>query len=286
MSRKSKWVSYVLVAVGTFFMAAGVNLIYEPLHMVTGGFSGFAIIIKSLTEPVIPGGIPIWFTTTVLNVPLFILASLRKGLSFVKGTLFAAACFSAALAWIPVIDVGSRDYLMAALMGGAITGAGLALVFSQSFSTGGTDLLSTLIQMHLPAVSVARLLLVIDGIIVIAGVGIFGLQSGLYAIIAVFITTKVMDGLLEGLKFAKMVTIITRQGDAIGKIIMTEVDRGVTKLPAAGMYSGEPQDMLMCVVSRREAVKVRDAVWKLDPNAFFIVSEVHEVFGEGFIKNS
>lgn len=281
----SRVFSYFLVALGTFLMAAGVNLIYEPLSMVTGGFAGFAIIVKSITKPFFQEGIPVWITTTLLNIPLFFWAAWQRGRSFVKGTLFASLCFSFALAVIPVWEVVSKDYLMAAILGGAVSGTGLALVFSQSLSTGGTDLLSALLQKHIRVLSIARILMLIDGAVVLLGMGLFGLKNGLYAIIAVFITTKVMDGILDGLKFAKMVTIITGKGEEIGQEILTGVDRGVTQIHATGMYTGEQKDMLICVTSRKEVIRLNEIVQQTDPSAFFIISDVHEVFGEGFIKN-
>lgn len=280
----SKWITYLSVALGTVLMAAGVNLIYEPLSMVTGGFSGFAIIVKSLTADFMEGGIPVWITTTVLNVPLFLFAAHQRGIKFVTNTLFAVVCFSVALAFIPVFPMVEGDYLMASFLGGAVSGAGLALVFAKSMSTGGTDLLSALLQKYFPQFTIAQILLFIDTMIVIFGISIFGLRSGLYAIIAVFVTTKVMDSILEGLKFAKMVMVISEEGEQIGKQIMDQLERGVTGLSVKGMFSGSGRIMLMCVVSRKEVVKLSEIVAEIDERAFVIISDVREVNGEGFIK--
>lgn len=281
---ENKVVSYLLVVIGTFLLAVSVRFVYEPLSMVTGGFSGLAIVVKDLSKWLVIDGIPIWVTTTLLNIPLFINAFLQKGMKFVNNTLFAFVCYSLFLAIIPIIPMIEGDYLMAAIIGGAIGGTGLALVFSQSMTTGGTDLLSALLQKYLPYVTIARILLVIDAVIVIIGIGIFGLRSGLYSIIAVFVTTKVMDSILEGLSFAKMVMVISENCEQIGKQIMTELERGVTSLSVKGMFSGKGRTMLLCVVSRKEVIKLSEIVSRTDENAFVIISDVREVNGEGFVK--
>jgi uncharacterized membrane-anchored protein YitT (DUF2179 family) len=265
-------------------MAVGVNMIYEPLSMVTGGFSGFAIVIKPFTSYLIKGGIPVWVITTLLNVPLFIAAGCQKGIQYVKDTIFAVVCFTAAMAVIPIYPVVEEDYLMAALIGGAVSGFGLALVFAQKMSTGGTDLLSTLLQKYIPHITIAKILFFIDSLIVVFGIGAFGLRNGLYAIIAVFVTSKVMDGILEGLKFAKMAIIISESGEQIGKQVMEKLERGVTGLSVRGMFSGKNRMMLLCVVSRKEVVKVKEIVSFVDETAFVIVTDVREVKGEWIVK--
>lgn len=272
---KHAWIRYVMIAAGTFFMALGINLVYEPMQMVTGGFSGLSIVVKSLTERFY-GGIPVWLTNSILNVPLFFIAWRMKGKHFVKCTLFATVSFTVALYVIPIYSILDKDYLMAAVCGGAITGVGLGLVFLTSTSTGGTDLLGALLQKLMPQYSVAQLLFVIDTLIVAIGMAVFGVRNGLYAIVAVFITSKIMDSILEGMKFAKQVQIITDDGDAVGKEILRVLDRGVTAIEATGMYSGKGKTMLYCIVSRKEVVRLTALVAKLDPAAFVIVSDAHE----------
>ncbi|MCH5253061.1 MAG: YitT family protein [Lachnospiraceae bacterium] len=276
MSGKEKISSYGVITIGTFLMAIGVNLIYEPMSMVTGGFAGIGIILYRFFQ------IPIWITTTVLNIPLFFLAGKKFGMAFVKKTLYAAVCFSVALAVIPTLPTAYEDYLMAALLGGALNGAGLSLVFGKGSSTGGSDLLSTLLQPVFPWLTAGTLLSVIDGIIVVAGMLVFGIRTGLYAIVAVFITTKLMDRILEGLKFAKLLYIISEQPETIAGKVMEELDRGVTALSGRGMYSKRVKNVLMCAVSRKQAVAVIRIVKKADKRAFIIISDAREVMGEGF----
>ncbi len=277
--------SYIIVAIGTFLMAIAINLIFEPLSMVTGGFSGIAIIVKDVTQGIVKGGIPIGVTTTLLNIPLFLLAVKQRGFRGMLKILYGMSCFSLALFIVPTVAIIQKDYLMGSFLGGGIMGVGLALVFSQRMSTGGTDLLSLLLQKWFPNLSIAKILLFVDGIIVISGASLFGLQSAMYAVVAVFVATKIMDGIMEGLSFAKQVQIITNYGDEIGKRILVDVERGVTRIPGMGMYTGEERDILMCILSRNEVPHINKIVHEIDPDAFVIVSDIREVSGEGFIKN-
>ena len=153
-----------------------------------------------------------------------------------------------------------------------------------SASTGGTDLHATLIHRYKRHISVPFILTFIDGAIILIGALVFGIGNALYAIIAVFISAKVSDGILEGLKFAKMAYIISDEYDKIAKEIMTTLDRGVTGLSSTGMYSNIDRKMLFCVVSKKEIVKITEIAKKIDPKSFVIVNDVREVMGEGFIE--
>lgn len=275
---------YLTIIVGAILMAISVNLIYEPIGMVTGGVSGLGIVIKKWTEPLINGGVPIWLTTIACNVPLFLFSLKIKGKNFLFTGLLGTIIFIVALMIVPIIDFHIEDILLASICGGAIGGAGIGLVFSASASTGGTDLLATLVHSYKRHITVPQILIVIDGIIIVVGAIAFGLGNALYAIIAVFITAKVSDGILEGLKFAKMAYIISDEYTKIAQAILTTLDRGVTGLNATGMYSSKERKMLFCVVSKKEIVKITEISKKIDPNCFVIVSDVREVMGEGFIE--
>lgn len=276
------WMMYLLLTAGTFFMAVGINVIYEPLSMVTGGFSGIGILVKKLTQTARWSGIPVGMTTLLLNIPLFIWGYSQKGKVFVKKTVYAASCFSFFLLIIPTFDIVKQDYLMAALVGGLLNGTGIGLVFSQGASTGGSDLLSVLTAKILPGLSASERLILIDTLIVAAGVFIFGLEIGLYAVVAVFVTGKVSNAILDGLKFAKIAYIISDHPEEISEHILRELGRGLTGLEGQGMYSEKHKMVLMCVVSKKEAVLLKDIVKNADNEAFLILSEAKEVLGEGF----
>ena len=199
-----------------------------------------------------------------------------------KKTIYAATCFSFFLLIVPTFDIVKQDYLMAALVGGILNGAGIGLVFSQGASTGGSDLLSVLTAKVLPGLSTSERLILIDTLIVAAGVFVFGLEIGLYAVAAVFVTGKVSDAILDGLKFAKIAYIISDHPEEIAEHIFQELGRGITGLEGQGMYSGKHKIVLMCVVSKKEAVSLKDIVKSADKEAFLILSEAKEVLGEGF----
>lgn len=280
---KNKFTHYILIIVGTLLMAVSVNIVYEPLQMVTGGLSGLAIVIKKVTGTFIEGGVPLWLTNLLLNIPLFITAIIVRGKTFVKHALFAEVSFTAALALVPTsFNFIGQDYLLAAVFGGVIGGTGIGLVFAANASTGGTDLMAMIIHKFKPYYSVPRILTVVDGIVVIVGIISFGITKALYAIIAVYITAKISDSILEGLKFAKMAYIISDEYERIAEKIMVELDRGVTGLSATGMYSNRDKKMLFCVVSKKEIVEIKELVAEVDPKAFIIVSDAREVMGEGF----
>lgn len=276
MSLKRKISSYGMLAVGTFFMAAGTNIVYEPMHMVTGGFAGIGIVLQEFFS------VPLWAVTVILNIPLFIAAFYRFGIRFLEKTFFAAVCFSLLLAVVPQFPVQHTDYLMAAIIGGSLNGLGLALVFRQSASTGGTDLLASLLKLRFPSVSSGMILAILDGSVVIAGMAVFGLRIGIYAVMAVFITSWLMDRILEGFRFAKMLYIISDKPEEISAGIMEKIHRGVTALEGMGMYSKKEKRILMCAVSRKEAVTVIHFVKQLDSQAFIVLSDAREVLGEGF----
>lgn len=282
---QSKLRDVLFLLAGTLLMAVAVNMVYDPLGMVTGGVTGIGIVIKHLTQNLWTGGIPVWLTNVLCNVPLFLAAVLVLGKRFLGKTLAAAVSLTVCLYLVPITPLFTEDYLLASVFGGVIAGAGIGLVLAASATTGGTDLLCALIHKRIKHYSVPQLLIVVDGLIVLGGVAVFGINESLYAAIAIFITAKMSDGILEGLKFSKMAYIISEESEKIAQDILQELDRGVTALHATGMYSGQEKKVLLCVVSKKEIASVLDIVNKNDRSAFVIVSDAREVMGEGFIEN-
>ena len=253
--------------------------IYDPLNLVTGGVSGLAIVIKSKV------GVPLWLTNTLLNIPLFLASYRIKGWRFIKRTLVSTVSLSLSLYVIPeMMIMPADDILLSALFGGLISGVGSGMVFMTQATTGGTDMLAALLQKIMPHYSVPQIMQVLDAAIVLTGAAVFGIRPTLYALIAIYAVTRMSDGILEGLKFSKMVYIISDRYEEIAGTIMEEIDRGVTGLRAEGMYSGSDKMMLCCVVSRKEISQIKEIVREYDPRAFVIVSDVREVLGEVFIE--
>ena len=277
------WKDMIYILLGTFLMALGINFAFDPMGMVSGGVTGLAIVIKHLTEFVWEGGIPVWLSNLLFNGPLFLIAFVKKGKGYIAKTMFATIMLSIWIYVLPIYQLFD-DYVLATLFGGVISGAGIGLVFARMATTGGTDLLSALIHDKLKHFSIPQLLAVIDGAIVVLGAVVFGVENAMYAICVVYLCSKISDGMLQGLKFAKMAHIISDKAEDIAEVVLRDVDRGATGIKVQGMYSKEEKKMLICVVTKKEIVELIDIVHKIDPSAFVIVNDVHEVMGEGFIE--
>ena len=267
-----------LMTLGSGCLAFGIQWQYSPIVLVTGGISGIAIIPQQY-------GIPLWLTNFALNIPVFFVAWKVKGKKFVGRTGFAASMLSVWLYFLPEIDLSQQDPMLAAIFGGVLSGAGIGFVLLAKSTTGGTDLLAVLLQHKIfRHYSVVQILQVIDGLIVIAGLYMFGIRIGFYAVIAIFVTSKISDTLMEGMKFSKAALIVTGKSEQMAKVLMERLNRGVTGLYAKGMYSGSEKCLLYCVVSKKEIVDLKEIVAEIDPSAFVIVSDAREVLGEGFLE--
>ena len=281
--KKPWYLEYLLIIIGTGLMATAITSCFDAAGMVTGGFSGIAIIVKAGTKGLYGNGVTLWVTNLVLNVPVFILAAKIKGFSFVKKALMGDISLTVWLAVLPAWKL-SEDIFLAALYGGILQGVGIGLVFLGGGTTGGTDLLAAIIQKYMKHYSIAQVMQFVDGAVVVAGMYVFGVERALYAIIAVYLVTKVSDGIIAGLKFSKAVYIITDKPDEVSRMVMEDIDRGITGIRAKGMYSGNDKLMLFCVVGKKELVHLKEMIDEIDPKAFVIVGDAREVHGEGFIE--
>lgn len=275
--------AYIMVAVGTGLLSVSIQNFYDPIGLVTGGFTGLAIIIKTVTGVYVEGGIPLWLTNVLLNVPVFLLSLVIMGRKFVRRTVFGTLMLSIWLYVIPAIDLSNADMLLASVFGALFAGVGMGLILRGHATTGGTEMVACLIHKKLlKHYSVVQIMQMLDAAIVCLGLFQFGLRPTLYALIAIYVTAKASDTILEGFKYSKAAYIITDRYQEIANRIMNEIDRGVTGISAKGMYTGNDKLVLYCVVSKREIVQVEEIVAEVDPEAFVIVSEVREVLGEGF----
>ena len=277
---------YTSILLGTVFMAISIKSIYDAMGLVTGGFTGISIMIKGMSEAYAGRGIPLWFTNLLLNLPLFTIAMMLKGSRFLRKSLFGTLFLSVWLYLLPRISLIQGDILLTALFGGLLSGIGIGLVLRAGATTGGVDLLATLIHDRYRHFAIVQIMLVIDAVIIISGAYLFGMNCALYAVLAVYVTTRVSDLIVEGSKFAKVVYIITEKYEEAALMIMEELERGATAPDARGMYSGEEKDVLFCVVSKKETVRLKEMIHQLDRNAFVIVTDAKEVLGEGFIMES
>lgn len=282
--QKESFRDYLLIMIGTIILACGINMFFEKQNLVTGGVTGLAIVIKYISSGMFDGGIPLWFTNIVLNVPLYLIGIKIRGRGFGKKTLYAIIFLSFALFFTKYMPAPSTDILLSSLFGGVLSGVGLGFVFIAYGTTGGTDLAANIIQHFIKHISVGKLMMILDGIIIFAGAVIFGAINTMYALIAVYISGKVLDNMLEGVHFSKAVFIISDKAEIIADEIMRNLDRGVTGLNGKGMYTKMEKEILFCVVSKKEIFKLKEIVRNMDSKAFVIVSDAREVLGEGFIE--
>ncbi len=283
LRKKSKLTDIILIILGSGLMALAIKCIYDPVGMVTGGFSGVAIIVKSITAAAgLKDGIPLSFTSFFLNIPVFLISLRVKGKQFVGKSFLAMTLLSVWLAIWPEWDFVSGDYVLAGIFGGGISGLGTGLMLIARCTTGGTDMLAAVVQTKMRHYSIVQIMQVMDAAVVLVGLYLFGLQSALYAIIAIIIVTKVSDIILEGMQISRAVYILSEKTAEISDRIMHTLERGVTGLNARGMYTDREKCMLFCVVSKKEIAALKDLVMEVDPQAFLIVCDAREVWGEGF----
>ena len=278
-----------LILLGVSIFALGVVWFADPLGLVIGGFSGLSILIKALTNRLFGFGVPISLTTALLNVPLFIISIRQRGFSFAKRSLVAVVWMTVAFWLFPYLPnpfEGETDLLLGGIMCGVLSGTGIAFVLKASATTGGSDMLASIVKGHYPHFPMATLILAIDTMIIAAGLFLFGPVKTLYAIIALFVESKVLGNLLDGMHFAKAALIFSRKAEDISKAIFEQLHRGNTGIPAKGMYRGDSITVLYVVVSKREVSLLRRIIQEIDPNAFITITDIHEALGEGFAENT
>jgi uncharacterized membrane-anchored protein YitT (DUF2179 family) len=277
---KPSWVrgvtEYGLITVGTALTALGVNLFYAPNHISDGGVSGLGIILQHLLH------VPIWVTLAVVNLPLIWLSHRMWGGRVGARTIFGTLMLSLWVAVLP-FPAPTHDLLLATIYGGLLSGVGLGLVFRSRGTTGGSDVVGRFLT-HVFPLSVGQAMMAVD-FFVIAGFGvIFDPRAAMYSLIALFVSSRAIDVVQEGVEFARQALIFSEQGEAIGRRVMEELGRGVTLIHATGLYTGQERPALYVVVSRSEVSKLKAAVYAADPKAFMVMSGVHEAVGEGFRK--
>ena len=278
-----------LILLGASIFALGVVWFAEPLDLVIGGFSGISIIVKELSHTLFGFSIPIALTNVLLNVPLFFIGIRQRGFSFAKRSMLSVVWMSLAFWLFPLLPnpfAGEQDLLLAGIMCGVFAGTGIALVLKASATTGGTDMLASIVKSRFPHFPMATLILAIDACIIAAGYFLFGPIKTLYAIISVFVASKVISNLLDGMHFAKAAFIFSRRAEEISQEIFRQLHRGNTGIPAKGMYRGDPFTVLYVVVSKKEIALLRRIIKEIDPNAFITITDVHEALGEGFAENA
>lgn len=266
---------YALMFIGAMIVAVSFTNFFIPNDIAPGGVTGIATVVNHLT------GWPVGVVSFAINVPLFLLGYHSGGRRFVVRSFVAMAALSLFIDLLPA-EVVTSDPMLASIFGGILLGIGLGLVLRVGATTGGTDLAAQMVHNHFSFLSVGTILLAIDcAVVLLAGV-VFDIQAALVALIALYISTKVMDMVLKGWNTEQQMMIISDQADEIAHHICTDMERGATMLEARGAYTGEKRGMIYCVVTRAEIMQVKTIVAQCDPRAFVTVSDAYEVMGEGF----
>ena len=269
--------SILKITLGCILLAFGISVFFQPNAIAPGGFSGIAILINFLTD--IPSGTIIM----ILNVPLAIFGYKILGKRFMISTIYAIICSSLLINIFSTKIVFRTEPLLAAIYGGILLGSGLGLCFSVGSSTGGTDIITRIIRTYKPHLSIGQIMISLDLIVVIASVIVFQkIDSALYSAIALYISSKMIDSVIEGPDLAKLIYIISDYNEEIGKEIGTKIVRGSTLLNGSGTYTKAAKNVLICAVRRNQIPAVKEIASTIDSNCFMIVTDVREVLGHGF----
>lgn len=274
---------YFWMTVGILITAYALDAFLIPNKIAAGGVSGLATVFYYLLKdnhlPVIPVGLQM----LLMNVLLLGIGIRLRGWRYGAKTIYGAVGLSLAVDLMApfVQTLASNDHLLAVLWGGALTGIGMGMVFRVGGNTGGTDVVAQLLTKRV-SLGVGQLMLLVDAFVLVIAAFTFGPELALYGAVAVFVTTTTIDVVQEGMSTEKAAFIFSRQNELIGQAILTELGRGATGFAARGLYTGDDREVIFCVVSRRELDDLKNIVNTVDPDAFLVISDVHEALGEGF----
>lgn len=269
--------------IGCIFISAGIVFFLLPLKISAGGFSGIATITYYLFN--LKLGTVIW----ILNIPLLIIGFFRIGKYFFFKTMFATWLLSFCINFFENMNLflNIDDILLSAIYGGVIIGIGTTCIFKANNSTGGTELLIQIILSYKDNIKFSKLLIIIDSIIVGLNLIIFKqIEIGLYSFIVIFLNSKIVDLFIEGVNFTKIVYIISDKSTEISNKILNDLDKGLSGIYGKGMYQNKEKLILMCVIKKRDLIKLKEIVKQVDDAAFMIISDAIDVYGLGFTKES
>lgn len=269
---------WLVITVGSALYAAGFQFFLYHNAIPTGGITGLAMILNYLTD------LPVGVMTIVMNVPIFLVAWKVIGLRFIIASLGGMALSSVFVDLFALLPVNATtDPMLACLFAGAIKGLGLGLVCSVGATTGGVDIVAKLLRRRYQNIRFGTLILALDLAIIAVFALIFKLYDrAMYAAIAMFICSKVVDFVLYGATTSKMCYIISDENERVREAIVTKLRRGVTVVKGIGAYSGMEKQVLLCVVKQQEAMALRRLVRESDEKAFLIIADAHDVYGKGF----
>ena len=275
-----RWV--FMIALGCAIFALGFDLFLEPNGLTAGGISGIALIVIHLA-PVTTVGV----ATALMNFPLFFFGGKKIGMRFFIGSIIGTVFFSMFIDLFAGLPVPETEPLLAALYGGVICGAGLGIVFVNQASTGGSDIVIRLLKLKYRNLPIGTISLAFDFVVCAATGVVFGdISNMLYSLITVFATSQLIDAMVYKFDFSRVAYIISKEHKRIADSINYDLRRGVTYLYAQGYYSGDDTKVILTAVKQGQLADLKDLVVRIDPNAFIIVQDAHQVLGDGFARHS
>ncbi len=263
------------IIAGLVICTLGYNIFLIPNDIAPGGFTGIGQLFNAIC------GINVGTVIMILNVPLFLLGLKSVGIKFTILSLASTVALSLMIDYMPVWYT-CGDLVLSSIFGGILTGVGFGLILRGGSSTGGTDMLAKIVHERFRSFKVGVVMFGVDFIVVAASMFVFDMTRAMYAIISLFISTRVMDFVIDGLNTAKAYFVISRNSQEISRRVLGEMDRGVTALKGRGQYSGDDIDVLLCVVPRLEVPRLKRIIVECDDKAFVIATDVREALGEGF----
>ena len=282
-SKKIKSVIYEtgIVIFGSAMFSLALNMFILPANIILGGMTGIATVLNMFF------GTPVGIMIILLNIPLIAANTYFFGTGFLGRTVIGVAATSIATDILTFFPVTTTDPLICAILGGAVMGAGIGFVMTRGYTTGGTDLIACLVKLKLKGASMGTIITVADIIIIIGAAFFTKDMTGIfYSLICTWAAGKTLDFMISGSRRAGQAFIITDKPDMIVKLIFERLDRGATVLSATGAYTGEPKNVVMCVVPKKELFFLKQIVNECDSQAFVIIGDAAEVTGEGFHSHS
>lgn len=280
---KSILLDFLFMVAGACIYAVSVNAFTAPNNIAPGGITGLATMLNYLF------GTPIGTLVLVLNIPIIIWAVIEIGYKLVLKTSVAILLSSVAIDLFALfIPAYKGDHILIAIFAGICEGVGLSLTFMRGATTGGTDMIARLVGRRMRHLSMGKLMLVVDGLIIVASAFVFkSIESAMYACIVVFVATSIIDAILYGTDAGtgKLFFVMSAKSEEIAEKILTEMDRGVTFLKSRGGFTKVDGEILLCAVRRYEIFKIHEIIMETDKDAFVIVGDAGEITGEGFKSN-
>lgn len=267
--------SAFFILLGSLLYGFGLNYFVLANQLAEGGVSGLALLFYYATD------FPISVFIVLCNIPLLLIGWRLWGLGFVGRTVFGVLSSAVCIALCDGLALPVDNLLLPALYGGLLSGAGLGLILRYGATTGGTDILARICNQFW-GISMGRFYLIFDVCVLVLTALIHGLEIALYSVVIVYVSSKIVDMVVDGLDSAKQAIIISPKAEQIIEFITTEMGRGLTILEGRGGYCDAKKDVILCVVSRNQIFRLRKGVKQIDPSAFIILSNAYEIYGQGF----